>query len=413
MGSVPKMSYKGIGLAGSIHSKSTCPCMAELLPSCVKAKYSTDHMVLSPSAMRASVFDLGTPQHAQAVKKNRIGIDAGFCIIPQPSTAESFEDILFAGKQPDGARELYRSLNGAGKEYKAGSILLVVDPDKQDDQQIAHMQSAKARIDAALEPLTHQQANFLYKHKATIEMFAATASTASDTYGYSGQVTEAAKGYFERIEKILIEIEKTYKNQYITSGTLIGEQFFVQRRQLFAQLDGVLKMFMKHRFMFNEYADLKSALGLSSRSITHKWNETGVSDIEGYATHIEKAARYVKLMETAGKIGLGLSALDTASKITEACTVGRDCAKTAFTSVGEFNRSLIGGMIAGKIADSAAANTVCAVVLGAATVEAGGVGALLCTLGVNGAIAYGSDKASSAFGGFVGESLYEVTSHDH
>ncbi|EKS6641999.1 PAAR domain-containing protein [Enterobacter hormaechei] len=69
MGSVPKMSYKGIGLAGSIHSKSTCPCMAELLPSCEKAKYSTEHMVLSPSAMRASVFDLGTPQHAQAAHK--------------------------------------------------------------------------------------------------------------------------------------------------------------------------------------------------------------------------------------------------------------------------------------------------------------------------------------------------------
>lgn len=69
MGSVPKMSYKGIGLAGSIHSKSTCPCMSELLPSCEKAKYSTDHMVLSPSAMRASVFDLGIPQHAQAAHK--------------------------------------------------------------------------------------------------------------------------------------------------------------------------------------------------------------------------------------------------------------------------------------------------------------------------------------------------------
>ncbi|WP_332630822.1 PAAR domain-containing protein [Citrobacter sp. ESBL3] len=69
MGSVPQMSYKGIGLAGSIHSKSTCSCMAELLPSCEKAKYSTDHMVLSPSAMRASVFDLGTPQHAQAAHK--------------------------------------------------------------------------------------------------------------------------------------------------------------------------------------------------------------------------------------------------------------------------------------------------------------------------------------------------------
>jgi hypothetical protein len=174
-------------------------------------------------------------------------------------------------------------------------------------------------------------------------MFAAAASKASDAYGYSGQATEAAKGYFEQVEKILVEIEKTYKNQYITNGTLIGEQFFVERRRLFAQLDSVLKMFMNHRFMFNEYTELKSALGLSSRSITHRWNETGVSDIEGYATHIEKLAKYVKLMETAGKIGLGLSALDTAAKITEACTVGRDCAKTSFTSIGEFAGSLAGG----------------------------------------------------------------------
>ncbi|TKV09890.1 PAAR domain-containing protein [Citrobacter sp. wls619] len=352
-------------------------------------------------------------QHAQTAKKKRIGVDAGFCVVPRQSTTESFESILFAGGQPEGTRELYRSLNGAGKEYKAGSILLVVDPDMQDNEQIAHMQAAKQRIDAALAPLSIQQANFLFKHKDTIEMFAAAASTASDTYGYSGQATEAAKGYFEQVEKILVEIEKTYKNQYITSGTLIGEQFFVERRRLFGQLDSVLKMFMKHRFMFNEYADLKSALGLSSRSITHRWNETGVSDIEGYATHIEKLAKYVKWMETAGKIGIGLSAFDTAAKITEACTVGRDCAKTSFTSIGEFSGSLIGGAIAGKIAGTVAANTVCAIVLGAATIEAAGAGALLCTLGVNGAIAYGSDKATSAFGGFVGESLYEVTSNDH
>lgn len=352
-------------------------------------------------------------QYAQTAKKKRTGVDAGFCVVPLQSTTESFESILFAGGQPEGTRELYRSMNGAGKEYKAGSILLVVDPDNQDNEQIAHMQAAKQRIDTVLAPLSHQQANFLFKYKDTIEMFAAAATTANDAAGNVGRATEAAKGYLERVEKILVEIEKTYKHQNITSGTLIGEQFFVERRRLFGQLDSVLKMFMKHRFMFNEYADLKSALGLSSRSITHRWNETGVSDIEGYATHIEKLAKYVKWMETAGKIGIGLSALDTAAKITEACTVGRDCAQTSFTSIGEFSGSLIGSAIAGKIAGTAAANTVCAIVLGAATIEAAGAGALLCTLGVNGAIAYGSDKATSAFGGFVGESLYEVTSNDH
>lgn len=411
----------GKRIAGTLHSYSSCPCKSKFINSNWDDDYElggeatvthTDLSHLVEMPVLPGPIEPEPEQHAQSAKK-KTGIDAGFTIIPYGGTTEAWQRLLFTENPPAGVKELFATLNGPDERYKAGSIMLVVDPDKQDSEQIAHMQAAKARVDAALAPLSIQQANFLYKHKDTIEMFAAAASTASDTYGYSGQATEAAKGYFEQVEKILIEIEKTYKNHYITSGTLIGEQFYVERRRLLGQLDSVLKMFMKHRFMFNEYADLKSALGLSSRSITHRWNETGVRDIEGYATHIEKLAKYVKLMETAGKIGLGLSALDTAAKITEACTVGRDCAKTSFTSIGEFSGSLIGGAIAGKIAGTAAANTVCAIVLGAATIEAAGAGALLCTLGVNGAIAYGSDKATSAFGGFVGESLYEVISNDH
>ncbi|HDR2477001.1 TPA: PAAR domain-containing protein [Enterobacter ludwigii] len=414
----------GKRIAGTLHSYSSCPCKSKFLHS----NWDDDYEFASESAV-TEVGQTQLPefpklpepiepeQHAQTAKK-KTGIDAGFAIIPYGGTTEAWQRLLFTENPPAGAKELFATLNGPDERYKAGSIMMVVDPNKQDSEQIAHMQAAKARVDAALAPLSIQQANFLFKHKDTIEMFAAAASTASDTYGYSGQATEAAKGYFEQVEKILVEIEKTYKNQYITSGTLIGEQFFVERRRLFGQLDSVLKMFMKHRFMFNEYADLKSALGLSSRSITHRWNETGVSDIEGYATHIEKLAKYVKWMETAGKIGIGLSAFDTAAKITEACTVGRDCAKTSFTSIGEFSGGLVGGAVGARIIGAGAANTICAVVLGAATIEAGGAGALLCTLIVSGGIAYGSDKAFSWSVGKASESigealgLYEVTSDD-
>jgi len=414
----------GKRIAGTLDSYSSCPCKSKFVPSNWDDYYElggeptvthTDlsHLVKMPEL--PGPIESEPEQHAQTAKK-KTGIDAGFAVIPYGGTTEAWQRLLFTENPPAGAKELFATLNGADKSYKAGSIMLLVDPDKQDSEQIAHMKAAKARVDAALAPLSIHQANFLFKHKDTIEMFAAAASTASDTYGYSGQATEAAKGYFEQVEKILVEIEKTYKNQYITSGTLIGEQFFVERRRLFGQLDSVLKMFMKHRFMFNEYADLKSALGLSSSSITHRWNETGVSDIEGYATHIEKMAKYVKWMETAGKIGLGLSVFDTSAKITEACTVGRDCAKTSFTSIGEFSGSLIGGKVASKILAGSAVDTVCAVVLGAATFEAGGAGALLCTLGVAGGISYGSDKIFSSTMGTIGEfsgeklGFYEATS---
>jgi len=416
----------GKRIAGTLHSYSSCPCKSKFLNSNWDDDYElggeatvthTDPSHHAEMPVLPGPIESEPEQHAQTAKK-KTGIDAGFVILPYGGTTEAWQRLLFTENPPAGAKELFATLNGPDERYRAGSIMLVVDPDKQDGEQIAHMQAAKERVDAALAPLSMKQANFLFKHKDTIEMFAAAATTANDAAGNVGRATEAAKGYFERVEKILVEIEKTYKNQYITSGTLIGEQFFVERRRLFDQLDSVLKMFMKHRFMFNEYTDLKSALGLSSRSITHRWNETGVSDIEGYATHIEKLAKYVKWMETAGKIGLGLSAFDTAAKITEACAVGRDCAKTSFTSIGEFAGSLAGGALASRILQGSAASSICAVVLGAATIEAAGAGALLCTIGVSGGIAYGTDKAlselSGATGEFIGEKLglYEVTSND-
>jgi len=123
-------------------------------------------------------------------------------------------------------------------------------------------------------------------------------------------------------------------------------------------------------------------------------------------------------METAGKIGIGLSAFDTAAKITEAYTVGKDCAKTSFTSIGAFSGSLIGGKVASKILAESVVDTVCAVVLGTATFEAGGAGALLCTLGVAGGISYGSDKMFSSTMGAIGEfsgkklGFYEAASDD-
>jgi len=123
-------------------------------------------------------------------------------------------------------------------------------------------------------------------------------------------------------------------------------------------------------------------------------------------------------METAGKIGIGLSAFDTAAQITEACTVGRNCAKTTFTSIGEFSGSLLGGRVAKKILAGSVTETVCVAILGAATFEAGGAGALLCTLGVAGGVTYGSDKALSwtlgTTGELIGEKLgfYEVVDND-
>lgn len=403
----PKCGKVGVIITGDHrHSNGAAVAVdgAEILCGCP----SGSNFLIAPGTVEVNTPSWAIPpiepeQHAQTAKRKRTGVDAGFCVVPQKSTTESFESILFAGDQPEGTRELYRSLNGAGKEYKAGSILLVVDPDKQDDEQIAHMKAAKARVDAALEPLTIQEANFLHKNKDTIDLFTSRASTTT------GIASEAAGKYFEKIESVLTKIQQAYKNQYITSGSLISEQFYVQRRQLFGELDSILTDFTRHKLALQDYPDIKRALGLSTSSITHRWNQTGVADIEGYATFIEKAAKYVKMMKTAGYVGIALDGVNRLDKIYEACTVGSDCEKTTYTEVGSFGMSIGGGVFAGSLASGGASATVCSFVLGALTIEAAGAGMLACGVIFTGAAGYAGGEMGGKLGETLGEKVYEVT----
>lgn len=402
----------GKRIAGTLHSYSSCPCKSKFLNSNWDDDYElggeatvthTDLSHLVEIPVLPGPIDSPEPeQHAQTAKK-KTGIDAGFAVIPYGGTTEAWQRLLFTENPPAGAKELFATLNGPDERYKAGSIMLLVDPDKQDDEQIAHMKAAKARVDAALEPLTIQEANFLHKNKDTIDLFTSRASTTT------GIASEAAGKYFEKIESVLVRIQQAYKNQYITSGSLISEQFYVQRRQLFSELDSILTDFTRHKLALQDYPDIKRALGLSTSSITHRWNQTGVADIEGYATFIEKAAKYVKMMKTAGYVGIALDGVNRLDKIYEACTVGSDCEKTTYTEVGSFGLSIGGGVFAGSLASGEASATVCSFVLGALTIEAAGAGMLACGVIFTGAAGYAGGEIGGKLGETLGEKVYEVT----
>ncbi|EOB4240440.1 PAAR domain-containing protein [Raoultella planticola] len=402
----------GKRIAGTLHSYSSCPCKSKFLNSNWDDDYElggeatvthTDLSHLVEIPVLPGPIDSPEPeQHTQTAKK-KTGIDAGFAVIPYGGTTEAWQRLLFTENPPAGAKELFATLNGPDERYKAGSIMLLVDPDKQDDEQIAHMKAAKARVDAALEPLTIQEANFLHKNKDTIDLFTSRASTTT------GIASEAAGKYFEKIESVLVRIQQAYKNQYITSGSLISEQFYVQRRQLFSELDSILTDFTRHKLALQDYPDIKRALGLSTSSITHRWNQTGVADIEGYATFIEKAAKYVKMMKTAGYVGIALDGVNRLDKIYEACTVGSDCEKTTYTEVGSFGMSIGGGVFAGSLASGGASATVCSFVLGALTIEAAGAGMLACGVIFTGAAGYAGGEIGGKLGETLGEKVYEVT----
>ncbi|WP_449556607.1 PAAR domain-containing protein [Huaxiibacter chinensis] len=413
LGGIPDYFIHGVQAAGTLHSKGSCACKCEFIPSymdvsygyesekatAVKARSQTQKTIAEASQPPTRVTPDPIPPLTQKKEEPREPVDAGYCIVPWNGSPSAYEPYLFNGASSD-VIELYKSLNPE-QIFKAGSILLVVDPLKQDQTQIKHIQQAKERINVALEPLTEEEASFLYKNKHVIDLFSSVGSE------YGGLVTEAANQYFTEIERTLIQIQNTYQNQLITHGTLIGEQFYIERAALFKKLDGIFAKIFRKPMGLADYADIKKALRLSSHSIMHRWNETGVADIEGYATYIERSAKIVKIMKGLGYAGIGLSGLNGANTIYDACTMGAECEKTAFIEVGKFSLSTAITVGAGDliVAGSGAA---CVVALGALSAPVGGAGALACTIIVSGGAVYAAGKSIEAFGGFLGEKIYNV-----
>ncbi|TBL65708.1 PAAR domain-containing protein [Hafnia alvei] len=403
IGGIPGMLDNNVQLAGTLDSISSCPCRAKLLSSLSSATYEKTsraevRMAAAPQSEAPTQYAQAAKSHPQPLiapeASSREPVDAGFCVLPLPSSVNSYEQFLFISP-PEGTKELYRSLNGSG-DVKAGSILLLVDPLKQDPEQIAHLKAAKDRVDAALAPLTNEEANFLHKHYATIANFSSFADKGI------GLAADPVGKYFENIEKILKEIQDTYKNTYLTRGALIGDQFYVKRSQLFKQLDSVLKVgFLNKGMKLGEYTKIKSALGLSTSSITHKWNTSGVSDIDGYAVHIERAAKYVKAMKYSGYAGIGFSALHSANEINEACSIGREseCTKKKYTEIGSF----VGGTSLGIGAGYLAAPLCVAIGVGTA-----GLGGLACLVIAGGTAGYLGSELGSSGGELLGDKVYET-----
>ena len=403
IGGIPGMLDNNVQLAGTLDSISSCPCRAKLLSSLSSATYEKTsraevRMAAAPQSEAPTQYAQAAKSHPQPLiapeASSREPVDAGFCVLPLPSSVNSYEQFLFISP-PEGTKELYRSLNGSG-DVKAGSILLLVDPLKQDPEQIAHLKAAKDRVDAALAPLTNEEANFLHKHYATIANFSSFADKGI------GLAADPVGKYFENIEKILKEIQDTYKNTYLTRGALIGDQFYVKRSQLFKQLDSVLKVgFLNKGMKLGEYTKLKHALGLSTSSITHKWNTSGVSDIDGYAVHIERAAKYVKAMKYSGYAGIGFSALHSANEINEACSIGREseCTKKKYTEIGSF----VGGTSLGIGAGYLAAPLCVAIGVGTA-----GLGGLACLVIAGGTAGYLGSELGSSGGELLGDKVYET-----
>ncbi|MCM7097215.1 hypothetical protein [Enterobacter kobei] len=307
-------------------------------------------------------------------------VNPGYCIVQQPGTLDFQARLLFNNPNSDAAR-YFMQVNSDAQWSKPGQMLILDVPGSNNSVQLKQLQLAKKKVNGALADLNSGEANFFNQHFSTI---AAVINFMDKSLGV---VADAGEKYFSEIEKKLKSIELAYQNQYRAQGTLISQQFFVERQRLFSELDGLLNKLSRLTLKMKPYNELKHALGLSSRSIVHEWSTAGVASIRGYSTYIDNASKAARFLKAGGWLAIGFAGANTTNEVYNACTAGREqsCSKVAVKKYSSFGASLAGGIYGGKYGAMAGAG-VC-VALGVAT---GGVGLLACSI------------VGAAAGGYVG-----------
>ncbi|WP_297196364.1 hypothetical protein [uncultured Pluralibacter sp.] len=307
-------------------------------------------------------------------------IAPGYCIVQQPGTLDFQARMLFTNVNSDAAR-YFMQLNKDTPWLKPGQILIVADFQTAQSQQLSQLISAKKKINTALNTLSSEDADFFNRHYATI---AAVTNVMDKSLGLASDIGEK---YFQEIGKRLKSIERTYQNQFRTQGSLISEQFFVERKLQFAELNKLLNKISKLTLRLKPYNEIKHALGLSSRSIVHEWSTAGIGPIKGYSTYVENAAKVAKFVKAGGWVAIGFAGLNTTNEVYHACTTGREneCTKVAVKGYTQFGASVVGGIAGGNLGSLIAVGA--CVALGITT---GGIGLLTCSI------------VGAAAGGYIG-----------
>lgn len=321
-------------------------------------------------------------------------IAPGYCVVEQPgSLAFQARELFRDSRSP--AASLFMKLNADTQWLKPGQILIVADPDAPVTTQLLHaLRQEKQQTNNAFIGVSTEDAGFLQKHYG---MIAGLTSAGDKIFGTTGDMGEK---YFSAIEQTLKKIEASYQNQYRTQGTLISQQFFVERDQLLNQLKELvnkplIKSLARYSVKFRPYEDMRRALNLSSRSIVHEWSTAGIGGIPGYSKFTGSAAKAARFLKYGGYIGIGFGFANTTNDVVHACSTGREneCGKSAFKNYSKFGLSTLlgtGGGATGAVAGGA----IC-VGLGIITAPAAGAGGLACAV------------VGSVAGGYVGSSAGE------
>lgn len=417
VGGISHMVSHGRHVAGTLDSFSDCPCRARLIPSVFTATYQNEKpapqaarrtaqpasSTLTSPSVAPGQSSFGPSSHPAPVAFNRVATqEPGFYVVPKSMTREALETTLFP--MPDSAvMSKFQALNPYSGVIKAGSMIVLGDPNSTScTYQEAQLMQAAQQVKASLDPLTPEQADFMHRHGAEIASFTGPTST---WLGVSAVVMET---HLTRLRDTLQSIERLHQDSYRQHGHLKSPQFFADRKHLLTQLDAHLlnSTRLRGQTTLGDHQKLKTALGISNRSLVHHWDKAGApGHIPGYATHVDATSRAAKYMKTGGYIGIGIGGVSSLLAIQQVCNgdSGAACEKVKFTEGGKFAGSTLIGVAGGEIGKLAGV-PIC-LALGAST----GIGGVVCVAAIVGTGAWVGTKLGEAGGEIGGEILYEKT----
>ncbi|WDH36396.1 hypothetical protein [Pseudomonas chlororaphis] len=358
-----------------------------------------------PGARPKSTAILGTPPSSppptEPVRPSAPAAP-GFYVVPHSMPLAELQRRLF-DSPAHGVLAKYLSLNpGLGDTVKAGSLIVLSDPANHAcTYEEAQLMQAAEQVKIALEPLTPDEADFMVRHQAEIAGFTGQAST------WLGIGTATMGKHLDKLRETLHDMERLHQDSYRQHGHLKSPEFFARRQQLLRQLDAQLLNSTRLRgyTTLGDHPKLKTALGLSSRSLVHQWDKAGgPGQIPGYVTHVKSVSRAAKYMQMGGYVGIALGGVSSVLKVREVCQAGagdESCRKVMFTETGKFAGSTAGGILGTETA-MAGSRFICAA-LGASTA----IGGVLCVATLVGVGASLGTDSGDVIGGRIGEIIYE------
>ena len=413
-GGISCMVSHGRLVAGTLDSFSGCPCKATLIASDFTGSYGSSRSaaphaaraVRQPSALATS-NPVASPSSLATARSNPKPIpfntsvqEPGFYVVPKSTTREQLEASLFTLRDP-AVMGKFKLLNPNLGDIKAGSMVVLSDPNNyQCTREEALLMDVAAKTNRVLETLSPEEADFMVQHRDAIQTFL--------TYGSNaiGIGASIFKNNLDNVDKTLREIEALHQRSFSRDGHLSSPTFFAERQQLFAKLDTHMTSLTRKGIGFPDHPNLRRALGISNRSLVHRWTEAGSAQhIPGYASHLEGVAKASKYLKYGGWVGTAVGGGASAMKVQDVCMAGNAeaCKRVKFTEAGSFVGGIGGGALAGGLTAPLVGGLCVAL-----TVPTAGFAPLACSILVVGIGSYAGGEFGGALGEMVGEQIYET-----